>query len=96
LILRNERLLATVSSHLNGESPNPAALSITITQSSLLGVFAQSSLLGHEHKWPPDQSVVETSKWPPDPGVVETSKSVEEKTYVEIKTFPASIIHKQR
>jgi hypothetical protein len=48
MILRNERLLATVSSHLNGENPNPAALSITITQSSLLGVFAQSSLLGHE------------------------------------------------
>jgi hypothetical protein len=37
-----------ISSYLNGESPNPAALSITITQSSLLGVLAQSSLLGHE------------------------------------------------
>jgi hypothetical protein len=32
------------------ESPSPAALSITITQSSLLGLFAQSSLLGHEQE----------------------------------------------
>jgi hypothetical protein len=48
LILRNERLQATISPYLNGESPNPAALLITITQSSLLGLFTQSSLLGHE------------------------------------------------
>jgi hypothetical protein len=32
LILRNERLQATVSSYINGESPNPVTLSITITQ----------------------------------------------------------------
>ena len=51
LILRNERLQATVSSYLNGDSPNPAALSITVTQPSLLGLFTQSSLLGHEHEF---------------------------------------------
>ena len=50
LILRNERLRATISSYLSGESPNPAALSITITQSSLLELFTQSFLLGHEHR----------------------------------------------